>query len=217
MLFQFEPIAVETMGVYGRSTGVILRAIGRRLVEGQGSPGRLTGSVKTWLLLFSEAMPSVFSQPVGRGFRGSGCQALPNPSLCSCGNFLFHERFYYASPSSGEAYRDRWLTTNFELWVEIFCVPTCFHVRIPKPCLSVCLFINLSVPWEKKSPWPSRYQSYISNWYINGNVFTTIQHGNPKNWFFFSQKCSKLNFVRTPIVCTPRKEIALASCISVLH
>ena len=26
---QFEPIAVETMGVYGESTGVILRAINR--------------------------------------------------------------------------------------------------------------------------------------------------------------------------------------------
>ena len=43
----------------------------------------------------------------------------------------------YASPFSGEAYRDRQLTPNFELWVEIFCVPTCFHMRIPKPCLSV--------------------------------------------------------------------------------
>ena len=43
----------------------------------------------------------------------------------------------YASPSSREAYRDRQLTTNFEFWVEIFCVPTCFHIRIPKPCLSV--------------------------------------------------------------------------------
>ena len=42
----------------------------------------------------------------------------------------------YASSTSGEAYRDRRLTTNFELWVEIFCVPTCFHVKIPKPCLS---------------------------------------------------------------------------------
>ena len=29
-------------------------------------------------------------------------------------------------------------TNNFELWVETFCVPTCFHMRIPKPCLSVC-------------------------------------------------------------------------------
>ena len=35
---QFEPIAVETMGVYGESTVVILRAIGRRLVEATGEP-----------------------------------------------------------------------------------------------------------------------------------------------------------------------------------
>ena len=35
---QFEPMAVETMGVYGESTGVILRAIGRRLVEATGDP-----------------------------------------------------------------------------------------------------------------------------------------------------------------------------------
>ena len=76
---RFEPIAVETMGVYGESTGVIMRAIGRRLVEATGEPGRLTGSVKTWLLLFSEAMRSVFSQPVGRGFRGSGEPSSTQP------------------------------------------------------------------------------------------------------------------------------------------
>ena len=35
---QFEPIAVETMGVYGESTGVIIWAIGRRLVEATGEP-----------------------------------------------------------------------------------------------------------------------------------------------------------------------------------
>ena len=35
---QFEPIAVETVGVYGESTGVIIRAIGRRLVEATGDP-----------------------------------------------------------------------------------------------------------------------------------------------------------------------------------
>ena len=34
---QLEPIAVETMGVYGESTGVIIRAIGR-LVEATGEP-----------------------------------------------------------------------------------------------------------------------------------------------------------------------------------
>ena len=50
--------------------------------------------------------------------------------------------YHYASPTSGEAYRDRRLTTNFELWVEIFCVPTCFHVRIPKPCLSIRLSVR---------------------------------------------------------------------------
>ena len=36
-----------------------------------------------------------------------------------------------------EAYRVWQLTINFELWVEIFCVPTWFHMRIPKPCPSV--------------------------------------------------------------------------------
>ena len=35
---EFESIAVETMGVYGESTGVILRPIGRRLVEATGEP-----------------------------------------------------------------------------------------------------------------------------------------------------------------------------------
>ena len=35
---QFEPIAVETMGVYGKSTGVIIRAIGRRFVEATREP-----------------------------------------------------------------------------------------------------------------------------------------------------------------------------------
>ena len=35
---QFEPIAVETMGMYGEYTVVILRAIGRRLVEATGEP-----------------------------------------------------------------------------------------------------------------------------------------------------------------------------------
>ena len=30
--------------------------------------------------------------------------------------------YYYVSPSSGDVYRDRQLTPNFELWVEIFCV-----------------------------------------------------------------------------------------------
>ena len=74
----------------------------------------------------------------------------------------------YACPSSGEAYRDRRLTTNFELWVEIFCVPTCFHVRILKPCLSVCLSICLSVP-EKRShhSFVNISPTLIANWYTS--------------------------------------------------
>ena len=87
---------------------------------------------------------------------------------------------HYASPTSGEAYRNRRLTTNFVLWVEIFCVPTCFHMRIPKPCLSA--------PREKKSPYLRQYQSYISNWYINGKVFTSTTAWKPKNLIFFSKK-----------------------------
>ena len=61
-------------------------------------------------------------------------QSLHIYHLCS---FYSSPRNYYASPTSGEAYRDRQLTTNFEFWVEIFCVPTCFHVRILKSCLSL--------------------------------------------------------------------------------
>ena len=91
---------------------------------------------------------------------------------------------YYASPTSGEAYRDRRLTTNFEFWVEIFCVPTCFHVMIPKPCLSV----HLSVPWEIKSPWLRQYKSYISNWYINGKVFTSTTPWKPQDLIYLKKK-----------------------------
>ena len=60
------------------------------------------------------------------------------------------EKAYYASLSSGEAYRDRQLTTNFELQAGIFCVPTCFHMRIPKPCLSVRPSVCPSVRTPRK-------------------------------------------------------------------
>ena len=92
----------------------------------------------------------------------------------------------YASPTSGEAYRDLRLTTNFELWVEIFCVLTCFHMRIPKPCLSVC-------PHPEK-----RYHHSFVNISTTLVIDTSMErssrvlhHGNPKIWFFFLQKTSK--------------------------
>ena len=52
--------------------------------------------------------------------------------------------FHYVSPSSGEAYRDRQLTNNFEFWVEFFFS----HMSIPKQCLVV----HLSVPRERNHP-----------------------------------------------------------------
>ena len=97
----------------------------------------------------------------------------------------------YASPTSGEAYRDRRLTTNFELWVEIFCVPTCFHVGIPKPCLSVCLSVRLSI-----CPYPEKrnHHSFVNispTLVIDTSMERSsrvLRHGNPKIWFFFSKK-----------------------------
>ena len=140
----------------------------------------------------------------------------------------FHILSNYASPSSGEAYRDRQLTTNFELKFFV-----CRHVSMwgfQNPvCLSICpypekrnhhSFVNISptlvidtsierssrVPqhghskiwiffkkvrnWiltcaEKlNSPYLLQYQSYNSNWYINGKVFTSTTTWKHKMFFF---------------------------------
>ena len=119
--------------------------------------------------------------------------------ICNFNNFLvlciylsIHNA-YYASPTSGEAYRNRRLTTNFVLWVEIFCVPTCFHMRFPKPCLSVCL--SVCPHPEKRS-----HHSFVNispTLVIDTSMERSsrvIQHGNPKIWFFFFQKSSKFEF-----------------------
>ena len=74
-----------------------------------------------------------------------GCLDVKNNGTVLC-------IFMQPRPPGGHK-EDRQLTTNFEL--NFSCLPTCFHVRIPKPCLSV--------PREKKSPWIRQYQSYISN------------------------------------------------------
>ena len=46
----------------------------------------------------------------------------------------------------------------------------------------------LSVTREKKSPCLPRYQSYISNWCINGKVFTSTTAWKPKRLNYFSKK-----------------------------
>ena len=101
----------------------------------------------------------------------------------------FASHAIYASPSSGEAYRDRQLTTNFEFWVEIFCVPTCFHMRIPKPCLSIC-------PYPEKR----NHLSFVNispTLVIDASMERSsrvLQHGNPKIWYFFFSKKFKIEF-----------------------
>ena len=42
----------------------------------------------------------------------------------------------------GDAYSDRQLTSNFELWAKKICVQTCFDMRISKFCLSVLPFTH---------------------------------------------------------------------------
>ena len=116
----------------------------------------------------------------------------------------------YASPSSGEAYRDRQLTTNFKFWVEIFCVPTWFHVRLPKPCLSVCLSI---CPYPEKR----NHHSFVNispTLVIDTSMEKSsriLQYGNLKIWIFFKKvRNSNFDFWR-------RAEISLASSKSALH
>ena len=103
---------------------------------------------------------------------------------------------HYASPTSGEAYRDRRLTTNFELWVEIFCVPTCFHVRIPKPCPSVRLSVCLSVCPHPEKRYHHSFVNISPTLVIDTSMERSsrvLHHGNPKIGFFF-QKSSKFEF-----------------------
>ena len=83
---------------------------------------------------------------------------------------------FYASPSSGEAYWDRQLTTNFELKFFV-----CRHVsmRIPKPCIDVC-------PYPEKRNRPITPTLVIDRSMERSS--RVLHHGNPKIWFFFSKK-----------------------------
>ena len=63
---------------------------------------------------------------------------------------------------------------------------------------------RVSVPREKKSSWLCQYQSYISNWYINGKVFTSTTAWKPKNLIFFFKKVR--NWI-SPCILTCAKEL----------
>ena len=61
-------------------------------------------------------------------------------------------------------------------------MPTCFHMRIPKPCLSVSI-----CPYPEKR----NHHSFVNislTFVIDQSMETSsrvLQHGNPKIWFFF--------------------------------
>ena len=65
----------------------------------------------------------------------------------------------------------------------------------------------LSVPREKKSPWLRQYQFYISNWYINGKVFTSSYSMETQKFEFFSKK------FEVEFWLVPRAKITLALLI----
>ena len=47
---------------------------------------------------------------------------------------------------------------------------------------------SFRTPRKKKTPWLRQYQSYMSNWYVNGKVFTSTTAWEPKNLIFFFKK-----------------------------
>ena len=64
------------------------------------------------------------------------------------------------------------------------------HENPPKIFFSKKFKIRiLTFDEELKSPYLRQYQSYISNWYINGKVFTSTTTWKPQIIiFFFSKK-----------------------------
>ena len=46
---------------------------------------------------------------------------------------------------------------------------------------------RVSVCRETKSPLLCQYQSYVSNWYVNGEVFTSTITWEPRNLIFFKK------------------------------
>ena len=88
--YQFEPIALETIGVYFESTGVILRAISRRLVEAKGEPREANCFRQKLAIAIQRGnLRSIFSQPVVRGYRGSGESSSTQPFILFLREFPF--------------------------------------------------------------------------------------------------------------------------------
>ena len=60
--------------------------------------------------------------------------------------------------------------------------------------IEFCPYPEFPYAEKKKSPWLRQYQSYISNWYVNGKVFTSTTTREPKNLIFFFSKKFEIEF-----------------------
>ena len=54
--------------------------------------------------------------------------------------------------------------------------------------IEFCPYPEFPYAEKKKSPWLRQYQSYISNCYVNGKVFTSTTTWEPKNLISFFKK-----------------------------
>ena len=55
--------------------------------------------------------------------------------------------------------------------------------------IEFCPYPEFPYAEKKKTPWVRQYQSYMSNWCVNGKVFTSTTAWEPKKFdFFFSKK-----------------------------
>ena len=125
----------------------------------------------SWNFLCADMFPYEDSKSVS--VRLSVC-----PSVCPHPEKRYHHSFVNISPTlvidtSMERSSRVLHHGNPKIW--IFCSKK-FEIR------------NLSFDEELKSPYLRQYQSYISNWYINGKVFTSTTPWKPKNWIFISSK-----------------------------
>ena len=76
----FFATLVETMGVYGESTGVIIRAIDRRLVEATGKRREANWFRQNLAIALQRGNAfSILSAGRGEVLEGRGSRALPNP------------------------------------------------------------------------------------------------------------------------------------------
>ena len=57
-----------------------------------------------------------------------------------------------------------------------------------------CPYPEFPYTEKKKTPWLRQYQSYISNWYVNGKVFTSTTAWEPKYLIFFFSKKFEIEF-----------------------